>query len=279
MVASLLERQIHSGFLSEATQMIQGRIHSTESFGSADGPGVRFLIFLSGCNLRCRYCHNPDTWARQSNDLRTADELLDQAERYRPYWGKEGGITVSGGEPLLQIDFLIDLFRKAKKRNISTCIDTAGQPFTREEPFFSKFQELMQYTDLLLLDIKHIDPYQHRLLTGKSNENILDMFHYLDEINKPVWVRHVLVPGITGDDTWLFQTRAFLASLHNIDRIDVLPYHTLGLHKYKALGIPYTLEGVDPPTKERIEHAKKILSGELTPPMIHTEQTERRLHI
>lgn len=137
----------------------------------------------------------------------------------------------------------------------------------------------MQYTDLLLLDIKHIDPYQHRLLTGKSNENILDMFHYLDEINKPVWVRHVLVPGITDDDTWLFQTRAFLASLHNIERIDVLPYHTLGLHKYKTLGIPYTLEGVDPPTKERIEHAKKILSGELTSPIIHTEQTERRLHI
>lgn len=255
--------------------MIQGRIHSVESFGSADGPGVRFLIFLKGCNLRCRYCHNPDTWNPESNDLRTADELLDQAERYRPYWGKDGGITVSGGEPLLQIDFLIDLFRKAKQRNISTCIDTAGQPFSRTEPFFSKFEELMEYTDLLLVDIKHIDPHQHRLLTGKSNENILDMLKYLDEIHQPVWIRHVLVPGITDDDTWLHQTRAFLSSLHNIERIDVLPYHTLGIHKYEALGIPYSLAGVNPPSAERIENARRILNGEQafsTPDLVYQER-------
>ena len=255
--------------------MIQGRIHSVESFGSADGPGVRFLIFLKGCNLRCRYCHNPDTWNPESNDLRTADELLDQAERYRPYWGKDGGITVSGGEPLLQIDFLIDLFRKAKQRNISTCIDTAGQPFSRTEPFFSKFEELMEYTDLLLVDIKHIDPHQHRLLTGKSNENILDMLKYLDEIHQPVWIRHVLVPGITDDDTWLHQTRAFLSSLHNIERIDVLPYHTLGIHKYEALGIPYSLAGVNPPSAERIENARRILNGEQafsTPALVYQER-------
>ena len=255
--------------------MIQGRIHSVESFGSADGPGVRFLIFLKGCNLRCRYCHNPDTWSPESNDLRTADELLDQAERYRPYWGKDGGITVSGGEPLLQIDFLIDLFRKAKQRNISTCIDTAGQPFSRTEPFFSKFEELMEYTDLLLVDIKHIDPHQHRLLTGKSNENILDMLKYLDEIHQPVWIRHVLVPGITDDDTWLHQTRAFLSSLHNIERIDVLPYHTLGIHKYEALGIPYSLAGVNPPSAERIENARRILNGEQafsTPDLVYQER-------
>ncbi len=255
--------------------MIQGRIHSVESFGSADGPGVRFLIFLKGCNLRCRYCHNPDTWNPESKDLRTADELLNQAERYRPYWGKDGGITVSGGEPLLQIDFLIDLFRKAKQRNISTCIDTAGQPFSRTEPFFSKFEELMEYTDLLLVDIKHIDPHQHRLLTGKSNENILDMLKYLDEIHQPVWIRHVLVPGITDDDTWLHQTRAFLSSLHNIERIDVLPYHTLGIHKYEALGIPYSLAGVNPPSAERIENARRILNGQQafsTPDLVYQER-------
>lgn len=256
--------------------MIQGRIHSVESFGSADGPGVRFLIFLKGCSLRCRYCHNPDTWSPDSKDLRTADELLDQAERYRPYWGKEGGITVSGGEPLLQIDFLIDLFRKAKQRNISTCIDTAGQPFTRTEPFFSKFKELMEYTDLLLVDIKHIDPLQHRLLTGRSNENILDMLKYLDEIQKPVWIRHVLVPGITDDDTWLYQTRTFLSSLHNVERIDVLPYHTLGIHKYEALGIPYSLNGVNPPTRERIENAERILNGRQTIMNPDQNYTERR---
>ena len=158
--------------------MLQGRIHSTESFGSVDGPGVRFLIFLQGCKLRCRYCHNADTWKTDGGTLMTSDELLDKAERCRPYWGDKGGITVSGGEPLLQIDFLLDLFKKAKRRGINTCIDTAGQPFTREEPFFSKFGELCALCDLFLVDIKHIDPAAHKSLTGAANENILDMLRY-----------------------------------------------------------------------------------------------------
>ena len=145
---------------------MQGRIHSIESFGSVDGPGTRFIIFVQGCNMRCLYCHNVDTWDCHKGQLRSTDDLLDQAERYRPYWGPEGGITVSGGEPLLQIDFLLELFQKAKARGIHTCIDTAGQPFTRKEPFFSKFRQLMEVTDILLLDVKHIDLEAHKKLTG-----------------------------------------------------------------------------------------------------------------
>ena len=242
--------------------MVKGRVHSVESFGSVDGPGIRFLIFLQGCRMRCRYCHNADTWNLNSGDLRTADELLDQAERYRGYWGKKGGITVSGGEPLLQTDFLLDLFQKAEKREINTAIDTAGQPFTRREPFFQKFQELMRYTDLLLMDIKHIDPVEHQKLTGWPNENILDMFRYLSEIGKPIWIRYVLVPGVTDDEKALERTGNFISTLRNVQKIEVLPYHTLGEYKWEKLGIPYTLKGIRPPDEESVRHAFKVLSGQ-----------------
>ncbi|WP_408069909.1 pyruvate formate-lyase-activating protein [Butyrivibrio sp. JL13D10] len=242
--------------------MIQGRIHSIETFGSVDGPGVRFIIFLKGCNLRCKYCHNADTWNPESNDLRSAEELLDKAERYRGYWGDEGGITVSGGEPLLQIDFLLELFKEAKSRGINTCIDTAAEPFTRQEPFFSKFRELMEYTDLLLVDIKHIDNDEHIKLTGKPNENIKDCLQYLSEIDRPIWIRHVLVPGITDNDDYLMKTREFLDTLKNVQRVDVLPYHSLGQFKWEELGIPYQLEGVEAPTPDRIENAKRILGAQ-----------------
>ena len=241
--------------------MIKGAIHSIETFGSVDGPGIRFIVFLKGCKLRCKYCHNADTWDPNSEDMRTPDELLDFAERYRSYWGTEGGITVSGGEPLLQIDFLIELFKKAKERGINTCIDTALQPFTREEPFFSKFEELMKYTDLLLVDIKHIDKDEHIELTGLPNDNIFDGFKYLSEISKPIWIRHVLVPGITDDDEYLKRTREFIETLSNVQKIEVLPYHSMGQHKFETLGIPYKLDGVKSPSKERVENAMKILNG------------------
>lgn len=243
--------------------MTQGRIHSIETFGSVDGPGVRFIIFLKGCNLRCKYCHNADTWNPESGDVRSATELLDKAERYKSYWGDEGGITVSGGEPLLQMDFLRELFKEAKAREINTCIDTAAEPFTRQEPFFSEFNELMKDTDLLLVDIKHIDNDEHIKLTGKPNENIKDCLRYLSEIGKPVWIRHVLVPGITDNDEYLRETREFLNTLTNIKRVDVLPYHSLGQYKWEQLGIPYQLEGVEAPTAERIQNAKDILGANL----------------
>lgn len=243
--------------------MTKGFVHSIETFGSVDGPGVRFIIFLRGCRMRCRYCHNPDTWrmGQEGDEALTADELLDRAERYRSYWGKQGGITVSGGEALLQIDFLIELFEKAHQRGINTCLDTAALPFTLDEPFGSKFARLMEFTDIVLLDIKHIDDKAHRDLTGWSNANILNCASYLSEIGKPVWIRHVLVPGYTDDPEQLHRLRSFINKLHNVQRVEVLPYHRLGVYKYAQLGIPYSLEDVEPPTPEQVKAAEKILIG------------------
>ena len=243
------------------TSPLLGRVHSVETFGSVDGPGIRFLIFLKGCSMRCRYCHNPDTWDPETDDLRTADELLTQAMRYRSYWGREGGITVSGGEALLQIDFLTELFRKAKAKGIHTCLDTSGQPFTRREPFFSKFAELMRYTDLLLFDLKQIDDAKHRELTGRTNRNILDCARYLSDIGKPIWVRHVLVPGVTDNDDDLHALRAFIDTLQNVKRVEVLPYHAMGTYKWEQLGIPYTLKDVSAPSEERVRNAEHILTA------------------
>lgn len=234
-----------------------GHIHSTESFGAADGPGVRFIVFMQGCHMRCRYCHNPDTWKMDGGDEVTADEILKRALRFKPYWGKDGGITISGGEPLLQIDFVIELFKKAKELGINTCIDTAGNPFTKEDPFFSKFEELMKYTDLLLLDLKEINPTRHKDLTGFDNSNIIEMAKYLSEINKPVWIRHVLVPEHSDFDEDLDALGDFIDTLSNVDRVEILPYHTLGKFKWENLGIPYTLESISPPSAERIENAKQ----------------------
>lgn len=212
--------------------------------------------------MRCLFCHNPDTWSGEGGTMMDSDELVEKALRYRPYWGKEGGITVSGGEPLLQIDFLIALFKKAKEEGINTCIDTAGQPFSRQEPFFSKFVELMKYTDLLLVDIKHIDETKHKELTGHSNTNIIDMFHYLDEIKKPIWIRHVLLEDYTDADEYLYKTRAFIKTLSNVKRIDVLPFHKMGEYKWEKLGYPYKLKKVEPPSKARVENAISVLNGE-----------------
>lgn len=242
---------------------MQGRVHSLESFGSADGPGVRYIVFLKGCHLRCRYCHNPDTWANDETILMTAEEILDKAEHYRSYWGDKGGITISGGEPLLQIDFLLELFQKAKARNINTCIDTAGEPFTRESEWFTKFQELLKYTDLLMVDIKHIDPFKHKHLVGKSNENILDLFHYLDEVKQPIWIRYVLVPGYSDEETDIEKTAEFISTLSNVQRVDVLPYHNLGVQKWKKLGIPYSLEEVNPPSKDLTKHVQNTFNQAL----------------
>lgn len=240
---------------------IKGRIHSVESFGSADGPGVRYIVFLKGCNMRCQYCHNPDTWAKDGGELMTPEEVLKKALRYKTYWKEKGGITVSGGEALLQIDFVTELFRLAKEKGVNTCLDTSGNPFSLEEPFKSKSDELMKYTDLFMLDIKHIDDAAHRKLTGQTNQNILEMAAYLSDHGKAMWIRHVLVPGITTEEDELYRLRSFLDTLKTVERVEVLPYHTLGVFKWKELGIPYQLEGVDPPTKEQIDRAKEILGA------------------
>ena len=238
-----------------------GNIHSIETFGSADGPGVRYLIFLKGCNMRCKYCHNPDTWAKTEGEMKSAEEILQQALRYKRYWGKKGGITVSGCEALLQIDFVTELFRKAKERGIHTTLDTSGNPFTEKEPFYSKWKALMQYTDLILLDIKHIDPEGHLELTGQPNDDILAMARELSDMGKPVWIRHVLVPERNDKDEYLHRLADFIHTLNNVERVEVLPYHTLGVFKWEKLGIPYPLEGIRPPEKERVENAERILQA------------------
>ncbi len=240
-------------------EMTKGRIHSIESFGSVDGPGIRFIVFLQGCPMRCQFCHNPDTWSLQGGTEMTADELLDKAERFRPYWRGGGGITVSGGEALLQLDFLLELFKKARLRGINTCLDTSGQPFSRREPWLGRFATLMEHTDTVLLDIKHIRDEEHRQLTKCSNANILDCARYLSEIQKPVWIRHVLIPGITDSEESLRKLHEFISTLQNVERVEVLPYHTLGVFKYEKLGIAYPLADVPTPTKEQVERAKELL--------------------
>lgn len=241
---------------------MDGYINKIESFGAVDGPGMRYIIFFAGCPLRCKFCHNPDTWKMEGGERRSAQSLLDEAETCRAYWGKKGGITVSGGEPLVQIDFLLELFSLAKERGINTCIDTSGAPFTSKGEWFEKFKKLMEVTDILLMDIKHIDPAEHVALTGRGNENIIEMFRFLDKIKKPIWIRHVLVPGISDNDEYLRKTRDFIRTLSNVERVEILPYHTLGIMKYHEMGIPYPLEETPMPSAERIENARKILECE-----------------
>ena len=241
--------------------MLKGYVHSLESFGSVDGPGVRYVIFLSGCAMRCQFCHNPDTWNMTDGKEYTTDQLLKTALRFKTYWGEKGGITVSGGEPLLQMDFLTELFRKAKEAGVHTTLDTSGNPYTIKEPWHSKWLELMKYTDLVLLDIKQINEQEHVKLTGQTNTNILAMACELSDMEKPVWIRHVLVPGGSDKDEYLHQLADFIHTLKNVERVEVLPYHTLGIFKWEKLGIPYPLEGVKPPTQERIDNARRILGA------------------
>ena len=238
---------------------MNGFIHSTESFGTVDGPGVRFVIFLQGCPMRCQYCHNPDTWKMNTGAVRSAQSLIKDYERNKAFYAK-GGITVTGGEALMQIDFLLELFQLAKQKNIHTCLDTSGITYRPGNTSYNeKLDELMKVTDLVMLDIKHIDPVGHKALTGHDNAGILAFARYLEEKNVPVWIRHVVVPGITDDENLLTRLGTFLGTLSNIQALDVLPYHIMGITKYEQLGISYPLEGVPPATKDQASKAKKII--------------------
>ncbi len=237
---------------------LKGYVHSLETFGLVDGPGVRFVVFLGGCHLRCRYCHNPDTW-KQGGDEWTAIDLFNHVKRYKSYWKNNGGITVSGGEPLLQAEFVTELFRLAKKDNIHTAVDTAGQPFRTDGDYLEKFKALAEVTDLFILDLKMMDPQEHKKLTGFDNANILAMAKWLSDNGKHLWIRHVLVPGVTDDENDLRQMRQFIDSLNGVDKVEILPYHTLGKAKWDNLGIAYSLEGVPVPTAEQVKKAEEIL--------------------
>ena len=238
---------------------MDGFIHSTESFGTVDGPGVRFVIFLQGCPMRCKYCHNPDTWKMEGGTCRSAESLIRDYQRNAAFYAK-GGITVTGGEALLQIDFLLELFGLAKEQGIHTCLDTSGITYRDDGSDYSKkLDALMELTDLVMLDIKHIDPDDHKDLTGHDNGRILAFAKYLARKNVPVWIRHVVVPGITDDPIQLTRLGEFIGKLPNVQALDVLPYHVMGVSKYKELRIPYPLEGVEPATQQQAKEAKQII--------------------
>lgn len=236
-----------------------GYIHSTESFGTVDGPGLRFVVFVAGCPLRCLYCHNPDTWERGRGTPRTVEDILEEYEGVKTLL-RGGGITCTGGEPLTQIAFVTELFEAAKERGIHTCLDTSGATFRPDDAgSLSQFDRLIAATDLVMLDIKHIDPDEHRKLTGQSNENILAFLSYLSDRGQDVWIRHVVVPGLTLDDRWLRALGEYLGPFRNIKALDVLPYHDMGRVKYESLGMEYPLGDTPVASKEDALHARSVI--------------------
>lgn len=233
------------------------RIHSLESFGAVDGPGIRFVVFLSGCPFRCAYCHNPDTWARPPAFELTPDEVLARAMRYRTYWGADGGITVSGGEPMLQAGEVAELFRRAHAAGVTTCLDTAAGCYCRDD---AAVEALLAESDTVLLDLKLMDAAAHRTLTGSDNAPVLACARRLAELGRDVWIRRVLVPGVTDGEADLRATGEFIRTLPNVRRVEVLPYHALGVGKWDALGLDYSLRDVRAPTEVEVRRAESLLS-------------------
>lgn len=234
---------------------MKGRIHSIETFGTVDGPGIRYIIFFQGCPLRCKFCHNRDTWDTNLGKEYTVDELITDILKYKTYMDTSGGgITVSGGEPALQHEFILELFKKCKEHNISTCLDTSGGVPVNQ------LKELLQFTDLVLLDIKHTDEKAAIDLTSFSNKNALELAYYLSEQKIPVWIRHVLVPQITDSKENINALGKLVESLDNVDRFELLKYHSMGIQKWKELGVEYELENIPDATDEDVKKAAKILS-------------------
>lgn len=239
---------------------MQGKIHSIETFGTVDGPGIRYVVFMQGCPLRCAYCHNPDTWNIAGGKEISVDELVEDVSKYVRYID---GVTLSGGEPLIQIDFVIELFEKIKSMGLTTCIDTSGIVYDKDNlEFMEKLNKLINVCDLVMLDIKHIDNEKHKSLTGKENVSVLEFAKYLDERNIDMWLRYVLVPGINDDDETLIKWREFADELKSVKKIELLPYHRLGIKKYEELNISYRLKDILEPDEKSITKAKRILKIE-----------------
>ncbi|MDO4356651.1 MAG: pyruvate formate-lyase-activating protein [Clostridia bacterium] len=241
---------------------MNGKLHSIETFGAVDGPGIRLVVFVKGCPLRCQYCHNPDTWKMDGAKETSVDEILALYEKNRPFYAN-GGITVTGGEPMLQMEFVTELFTACKARGIHTCLDTSAGCYRPEDPdYVERVRKMLAVTDLVLLDIKHIDSAEHKKLTGMNNEHILAFARLLDETQTAMYVRHVIVPGITLVDHWLYQLGEFIGTLKMVKRIEVLPYHDMAKPKYKELGMDYVLKDVVPPSREQVDAAKaQIIRG------------------
>lgn len=239
---------------------MQGRIHSLESFGTVDGPGVRFVVFFQGCPMRCKYCHNPDTWNSTEGTLTDSEDIIAKFIRNRPFY-TTGGITATGGEPLMQLDFLIELFTLAKKNGIHTCLDTSGILFSKEGVQYDKFLALAKVTDLVMLDIKHMEPKAHKELTGRDNSAVFAFADFLEEQKISVWIRHVVVPGITDQEEELLQLGEYIKNLSNFEKLEILPYHSMGKVKYESLSLPYPLEGVPQLTKEEGAKAEVMVQS------------------
>lgn len=230
------------------------KIHSIESFGTVDGPGIRFVLFLQGCHLKCKYCHNRDTWDINSGEYKSLDDIFQKIMNYKNYIHPNGGVTITGGEPLLQVKFLIELFKKLKQENIHTCIDTSGMVTLTDD-----IKTLLSLTDLVLLDIKHINTNKCKELVGFNNEKELNFAKYLSNNNIHMWIRQVLVPGYTDDQNDLLKLKNFISTLKTVDKVEILPYHDMGKYKWKQLGLNYELENTKSATKEDILRAKKLL--------------------
>ena len=230
------------------------KVHSIESFGTVDGPGIRFVLFLQGCHIQCKYCHNRDTWDMNGGKYKSLDDIFEKIMKYKNYIFPNGGVTVTGGEPLLQVKFLIELFEKLKKENIHTCVDTSGMVSLTDD-----IKKLLSLTDLVLLDIKHIDSEKCKDLVGFNNEKELAFAKYLSDNNSPMWIRQVLVPGYTDDEQDLLKLKDFISSLNTVDKVEILPYHDMGRYKWEKLGLKYELDGVRIANDNDVKRAKKIL--------------------
>lgn len=239
-----------------------GNIHSIETLGTVDGPGIRYIVFTQGCLLRCQFCHNADTWEIGAGKKMSVFEIMNDLISYLPFIeASGGGITVSGGEPLLQIPFLIELFKECKKKGIHTTIDSSGGSFHHSQVYLDQLMELLGYTDLILLDLKHIDREKHLKLTGMTNDHIKEFARLLSDRKIPIWVRHVLVPTITDDEEDLERLGEFIGTLENVEKVEILPYHKLGVYKWEALGLVYPLEHIEPPTDQQVEYAYQKLTA------------------
>ncbi len=230
------------------------KIHSIESFGTVDGPGIRFVLFLQGCHLKCKYCHNRDTWDMNCGKYESLENIFNKIIRYKNYIYPNGGVTVTGGEPLLQVKFLIELFKKLKEENIHTCIDTSGMVALTDD-----VKKLLSLTDLVLLDIKQINSEKCKNLVGFNNDKELAFAQYLSDNNIHMWIRQVLVPGYTDDEQDLLKLKDFISSLNTVDKIEILPYHDMGRYKWEKLGLKYELDGVRIANDDDVNRAKKLL--------------------
>lgn len=234
--------------------MKNGRIHSVETMGTVDGPGIRYVVFTQGCPMRCVFCHNRDAWDPKGGNETTVDELMEDIKQYLPFYKSSGGgVTATGGEPTMQADFIRDLFSRVKNElGLNTAMDTSG--FVE----INKAKGLLEVTDLVLLSIKHIDEIKHKAITGVSSNKVFAFMEYLREINKPLWIRYVVIPGLTDDIEDIKRLAEFLKEFPNIELVDILPYHTMGTYKWEELGLDYSLENVSPPDKESMKEIKEI---------------------